>query len=117
MEIQRNRPNPEHHIRNISDTKRSGSETQLPTLRRINDLPRSTRRIVERLERSGEPVVITRHGKLIAALVPVDEAMAVQLALSLAPEFVEGRRRANQELKDGKTRPLNEVIAEMESAK
>src|SRR4051794_528582 len=81
----------------------------------LRKLSRETREVIERLEESREPVLIVRRGKPIAALVAVDGENLNQLLLAGLPEFVEERRRADEELANSQTRPLGEVMAEIEA--
>ncbi len=55
-------------------------------------LQRNTREVLDAVER-GETQVIMRHGRPVAALVPIDEQEAQQLVLTTSPEFTERRRQ------------------------
>jgi len=55
-------------------------------------LQRNTRDVLDAVER-GETQVIMRHGRPVAALVPIDEQEAQQLVLTTSPEFTERRRQ------------------------
>ncbi len=79
----------------------------------IRELSRETRSVIEQLEATGEPVIITKQGQAIAALIVVDRARLQDLVLSAAPEFVESTREADEALASGDTRPLGELLAEM----
>lgn len=81
----------------------------------LRELSRETRKVIEQLEESREPVLIVRRGKPIAALVTVDGENLNQMLLESLPEFVKERRQADEELAAGKTRPLSEVMAEIEA--
>ena len=82
----------------------------------LRKLSRETREVIEQLEESREPVLIVRRGKPIAALIAVDGENLNQLLLEGLPEFVEERRRADEELASNQTRPLGEVMAELEAS-
>jgi prevent-host-death family protein len=53
----------------------------------IRTLSRDTSRVIKDFEETGEPVILTREGKPIGALVPVDERQVEELVLATAPEF------------------------------
>lgn len=78
----------------------------------IRELSRDTSRIVQEFERTGEPVIVTREGRPIGALVAVDQRRLEDLVLATAPEFVERRRRAEEEVRAGQTQSLRELAAE-----
>lgn len=59
----------------------------------------------------GETCLITRHGRPVAALVPVDQADAEKFILAAAPEFAESRREAEHADSEGRTSSLEEVAA------
>jgi antitoxin (DNA-binding transcriptional repressor) of toxin-antitoxin stability system len=80
----------------------------------IRELARQVSRLVGEVEASREPAVITRHGRAVAMIVPVDAAALEDFLLSNAPEFVEGIREADRELAAGETRPLSAVLADLE---
>jgi prevent-host-death family protein len=82
----------------------------------MRELSRETRKVVEQLESDGEPILIVRHGKPVAALVAVDGERVDELLLASAPQFVQERREADSALTEGRTRPMSEVLAEMEAA-
>lgn len=78
----------------------------------IRELSRDTSRIIKEFERTGEPVIVTREGQPIGALVAVDRRRLEDLVLATAPEFVDRRRRADEEVRDGETRSLQALAAE-----
>jgi prevent-host-death family protein len=57
---------------------------------------RHVSRYVERVETTGRPLVLTRHGKPVAALVAVDAGSLEDLILAHAPDFAASlpRRRS-----------------------
>ena len=78
----------------------------------IRELSRDTSRIIQEFERTGEPVIVTREGRPIGALVTVDQHRLQELVLATAPEFVERRRLADEEVRTGQTQSLRELAAE-----
>lgn len=61
----------------------------------------------------GEPCLVTRHGKPIAALVPVDQSQVESFILASAPEFVEARRDAEHARAEGRTISLEEAAQQL----
>lgn len=82
----------------------------------VRELCRNSTQVFEQLEATGEPVVVARHGKPIAALVRVDEAQLQSLVLAAAPEFVESRREADEAVATGDIEPLSEVLSELNAS-
>jgi prevent-host-death family protein len=89
-------------------------ETAMPVVG-LRDLSRKTHDVVERLERDGEPLVVTRHGKPIAVLRSVSEEDAASLAFAVAPELVADRERAAAEIDQGEGEPATDLLAEFEA--
>jgi prevent-host-death family protein len=80
----------------------------------IRELARQVSRLVGEVEESREPAVITRRGRPVALIVPVDAAALEDFVLANAPEFVDAARAAGAELAAGQTRPLSAVLEELE---
>lgn len=81
----------------------------------IRDLSRETSRVIKEFEQTGEPVVVTREGRPIGALMPISEAQLQDLALASAPQF--GAPSAapggsGEGGESGATRSLREAAAE-----
>lgn len=84
----------------------------------IRELARQASRVVDEVEKTGKPAVITRHGRPVAALVAVDEGDLEEWILANAPEFVRAMKKADQEIAaDKKGRPLDEVLSEIWASK
>jgi prevent-host-death family protein len=78
----------------------------------IRQLSRETSRIIKEFEDNGEPVIITREGRPIGALVPVDQKQAEDLVLATAPEFRESARRAHEDVQARRSRTIEDVARE-----
>jgi prevent-host-death family protein len=83
----------------------------------IRQLSRQTAEVFDALEKTGEPVVIARHGKPIAALIQIDESRLTELIVASTPEFVDDWRAADEALARGDVQPMTEVIAELSAAR
>jgi antitoxin (DNA-binding transcriptional repressor) of toxin-antitoxin stability system len=79
----------------------------------VRQLCRDSRKVFADLAKTGEPVIIARHNKPIAALVRVDESQMTDLVLSAAPEFLESVREADEDLAAGRAEPLGAVLADL----
>lgn len=77
----------------------------------IRQLSRETCRVVKDFEESGEPVILTREGRPIGALMPLSETQLQDLVLATAPEFRPRREEAGGG-RPRRTRPLREAAAE-----
>jgi prevent-host-death family protein len=75
-------------------------------------LQRNTKEILDKVENDGEAVVILRHGRPAAALVPIDQERAEALVLATSPEFAE-RRRAREAQPAQRGTPLEVVESEI----
>jgi antitoxin (DNA-binding transcriptional repressor) of toxin-antitoxin stability system len=82
---------------------------------KMRELLRESKSVFEALERSGEPVVLTRDGRAIAVLFPVDRDQAVEIAMAALPEFVQSRNRARNARSEGRTASAAEFLQEFES--
>ncbi len=80
----------------------------------IRDLGRNASEVVERVERTGEPVIVTRRGRPAAVMVPISAEDLDDYILANAREFVEGMAAADRELAAGETRPLAAVLADLD---
>jgi prevent-host-death family protein len=80
----------------------------------IRDLSRNASGVVDDVVTTGRPALVTKHGKPIAAVIPVAEADLEDLVLARAPEFQKDLAAANAELKAHKTRPADEVFDELD---
>lgn len=77
----------------------------------IRDLARQASHVVSDVEKSRKPALITRHGKPVAALVPVDESELEDWVLANTPGFVRAMSEADREIAAGKEgKPLDEVL-------
>jgi prevent-host-death family protein len=76
----------------------------------MRELTRNAKQILENVEENNEPHLITRHGRPVAAIVPVDPAEAERYIVAAAPEFLETRREAEEAGTDGRTLlPIREL--------
>ena len=72
----------------------------------VRELARNASAIINELEATKEPAVITRRGRPIAYMLPVDSEQFEDFLLANAPEFVQGMAAADRELARGETTSL-----------
>ena len=77
----------------------------------VRELARNTSRVIGDVARRKRPTIITRGGRPVAAVVPIDVDALDDWILANAPEFVEGMRKADQELRRRETVGLEEAFA------
>src|SRR6266542_3077568 len=56
----------------------------------VRGLARNTSKVIDDVERRKRPAIITRGGRPVAAVVPIDSEALEDWILANAPEFVEG---------------------------
>jgi antitoxin (DNA-binding transcriptional repressor) of toxin-antitoxin stability system len=59
--------------------------------------------------------VVTKHGRPVAAIVALDEEGLEDLVLAHAPEFVLAMGAAEKEDAEGETKPLGDVLDEIDA--
>ena len=85
----------------------------MPTIG-IRELSNNTSSVVEEVSRSGRPMLVTKHGKPVAALVAVDEEALLDYVLATSPDYVRSINLAESEISQGdRGRDLEEVLAEL----
>jgi len=80
----------------------------------VRDLARHANSIISDLQHTREPALITRRGRPVAYMLPVDFEQ-FDFVLAHAPEFVEGMAAA-AELAAGETTSLAEARRQLEDA-
>ena len=80
------------------------------TVVNMRELSRRTSGVVDEMRSRKRPTLVTRGGRPVAALVPIDPTALEDWVLATAPTFVAGMRAADRELRTRKTRSLDAVI-------
>jgi prevent-host-death family protein len=91
-------------------------ENIVPTVS-IRDLARRSSKVVNDVTSSGRPAIITRRGKPVGALIAIDADELEDFVLANAPEYARSMRDADADLARGRTRPLSDVIDEIDATK
>lgn len=76
----------------------------------IRELSRETGKVVEGVHTSGRPTIVTRNGRLVAAIVPIDEDDLEDWVMANAPEFVRSMADADEDLAAGRTTSLSDLL-------
>jgi prevent-host-death family protein len=81
----------------------------------VRELAKHASSIINDIEQTKEPALITRRGRPVAYMLPVDSQEFEDFVLTHASEFVEGMVSANAELAARETVSLAEVRRELET--
>jgi prevent-host-death family protein len=81
----------------------------------IRELARNASSVVNAVTATGRAALITKHGKTVAAVVPVDEADLEDYVLAQLPGLAEDLAAAQAEHRAGESVPLDELVAELDS--
>src|SRR6266508_1568605 len=80
----------------------------------VRELSRNTSGVIQDVAMTGRPALVTKRGKVVVAVVPVDEHALEDFILANAPEFVRSMRVADRDLAEGKTVDAFEFLKEIE---
>ena len=83
----------------------------------VRELARNTSKVIGDVARRKRPTIITRGGRPVAAVVPIDADALEDWILANAPVFVQGMREADAELRRGETVGMNEAFAREKPAR
>jgi len=81
----------------------------------VRELARHASSIINDIEQNKEPALITRRGRPVVYMLPVDSTEFERFVLTHAPQFIEGMAAADIELAAGETVSLADVRAELEA--
>ncbi len=81
----------------------------------VRDLAKRASAIINDIEQSKEPALVTRRGRPVVYMLPVDSEEFEDFVLSQAPQFVAGMGSADTELAAGETVSLASVRGELET--
>lgn len=82
----------------------------------VRDLARRMRELLDKVETTGEPVLVTRRGRPVGVFYSVAEGDLEDFVLAHAPEFTTAMREADEELTAGATVSLREAWGESTTA-
>jgi PHD/YefM family antitoxin component YafN of YafNO toxin-antitoxin module len=81
----------------------------------VRELARHASAIINDIEQNKEPALVTRRGRPVVYMLPVDSDEFEDFVLAHASQFVEGRAGADAELAAGETVSLADVRADLEA--
>ena len=96
------------HVVVFFDCRYFGLGGDVPTVS-IRDLANKASAVVDEVAKSGKPAVVTKRGKPVAAVVPIDPDALDDWVLANAPEYVKARREADRDLANGRTVSLDDL--------
>ena len=80
----------------------------------VRDLQRNPAQVIKSVEHDRKPAFVTRNGRPIAVLLPVDEEELLDFVLANAPEYVAGMKAADEEIVRGQLgRSLDDIVNEL----
>ena len=77
----------------------------------VRELARNTSKVIDDVSKRRRPTLVTRAGRPVAAVVPIDSDALEDWILANAPEFVEGMRLADEEMRRGQTISYDDLRA------
>jgi prevent-host-death family protein len=81
----------------------------------VRELAERASAIVSGVETTGKPAMVTRHGRPVAVVMPIDEEQLLDYVLANAPEYVRDMREAEREIAAGvRGIPLDDALAELD---
>lgn len=80
----------------------------------VRELARRASAIIDEIATTKEPALITRRGRPVAYVLPVDSEQFEEFVLANAPEFVAGMAAADAELPAGQTLSLTDFKQQLE---
>jgi prevent-host-death family protein len=81
----------------------------------IRDLSRNASQVIEQVSTTGNPMIVTKHGRPVAAVIAVDPDALEDFVLANAPEYAAAMRDADADLAAGRTRPASIIFDELRS--
>ena len=79
----------------------------------IRDLSRNASQVIDQVSSTGSPMIVTKHGRPVAAVIAVDPDALEDFVLTTAPEYVAARRAADLDLAAGRARPAAAVLEQI----
>ena len=76
----------------------------------IRSLTRNASSVVDEVTRTGRPALVTKRGKLVAAVVPIDEDDLEDYVLANSPDILASLTEADEDLAAGRAVPLEEFL-------
>jgi len=81
----------------------------------IRDLSRSASAVVDEVTRTGRPALVTKHGTLVAAVVPLSAEEVEDYVLANSPEILASLAEAERDYAAGRAVSHADVFAHLDS--
>lgn len=82
----------------------------------IRDLSRNTSKVIDEVSSTGRPVIVTKNGRPVAAVIGVDVERMEDFVLANAPEYVSAIVEAEADHAADRVRDASEVFDELEQS-
>lgn len=79
----------------------------------IRDLSRNASKVIDEVQRSGRPFIVTRNGEPVVGLYAIDPEKLEDFVLAHAPDFTAARAEADEALARGDVEYLEDVLSEL----
>jgi prevent-host-death family protein len=82
----------------------------------LRDLSRNASKVINEVQRTGRPAIVTRNGEPVVVLYAIDPEHLEDYLLATAPEFVRDIAAADAEASAGTLRTLEDVLGALDDA-
>ena len=79
----------------------------------IRDLSRNASQVIDQVSSTGSPMIVTKHGRPVAAVIAVDPDALEDFVLTTTPEYTTARQAADADLAAGRARPAAAVLEQI----
>jgi prevent-host-death family protein len=79
----------------------------------IRDLTRNASRVVEEVTRTGRPALVTKRGRLVAAVIPIDAEGVEDYVMANSPDISASLAEADADLAAGRAVSHEDVFAHL----
>jgi len=80
----------------------------------VREFSSKVSRYIGQVEQTGEPLILTNHGRPIVAMMPLDADRLHALTVAAAPRLLADLAQADAALVAGQSRSMDELIAELD---
>src|SRR4051794_12193120 len=82
----------------------------------VRELSNRASALLDQVQEDEQPVVVTKHGRPVAVLSPIDSDAFYDFVLEQAPEFAAARKAVEDKMAAGDYgTPMDEVFAELDA--
>lgn len=77
----------------------------------VRELARKTSQVISSVQSTKRPALVTRGGRPVAAVIPIDPDVLEDWILANAPEFTEAMAEGDRDLREGRTVSFDDYLA------